>query len=440
MALAPVSGLSVAFEADALDVSPEWTRLDTHLDIRVQRVSIKRGRPDEKAKTDIGRFTASGLDFTGVLDPTNASGPWFGLLDPVKQAAYGLRNPVTGEWATLFRGYVDELRPVLDITGKFMSWTLDLVDALDIFSDAEIIPDQAGNVVPSESTGDVFYDPVTTIGDRILAAVADAALSVGATAWPPELLEVFTGNVKGKGAPYPARTPLLQVMQDAGDAEFPGVANLFVAKDGVVTFHGRLARFNPDDPQYRINRWKVGDVKAFDEDASVAVASELEFSRGKANLVNAAIATPRDIEEADIAGQFVADIASVTKYGARSISFDSLQTDGHADGSTTDLVETRKFATYYVENGRTPRNRIDKIVFRPPPSEARSPAQWALICGVDISDIVHVKTTHPGGGGFDEDFFVEGVSYEIVPMTATHPEVTLTLEVSPAAYYETSPF
>ncbi len=58
-----------------------------------------------------------------------------------------------------------------------------------------------------------------------------------------------------------------------------------------------------------------------------------------------------------------------------------------------------------------------------------------MICGVEIGDVVHLNTTHPHGGGFDEDFYVEGIHYDAVPMNDRYPEVTLTLDLSPRAYY-----
>jgi len=440
-------GLSVAFGAHPLDATPGWTRLDAGITgLGVNKVSIKRGRPTERDQTGVGTMTAVAIDTVGVLDPTNSGSAFVNQLDPIKQIAYALQNPVTSTWSTLFRGFIDDWNH--DLTGLDKSASFDRVeiacsDAFEIIGGAEVVPDQAGNTVPGESVGSVYYDPVTITSDRVLAAIADTATTLNPYGgdWPAALLEIFTGNVKLKAGVYSSQTALLQVILDAANAEFPGVANFFVAKDGKLTFHGRFARFNPTDPDYHIATWKVGDTAAFSADSTVAVISDLQFTRGAANLINAAIATPKGIKDADIAGQFVSDAASVSKYGARSISFPDLLTDGHSDGSTTDLQETKLFPTYYVDNYKDPRSRISQIVVRSQPTtSAYGPNVWALLCGIDISDIVHVKTTHPGGGGFNEDFYVEGITYEIVPMTATSPDVTLTLDVSPKAYYDTDPF
>lgn len=448
--LEPLEGFCVAFNADPLDSNPTWTRLDEQVTngLSLQSISIHRGRPTERDKTNIGTMSASLVDTAGILDPTNPSSPYANLLEPIKPIGYGLRNPVTDEWGTLYRGFTADWNhdlTGLDRSGRFDHVEIECEDALAIISDAEIIPDTAGNTVSSESTGDVFYEGVTITKDRILAALADTATTFGNPyngTWPADQLEIFTGNVKVKGVIYSSRTSLLQVIDDAADAEFPGVSNRFVSKDGKITFHGRLARFNPSNPQYHISTWNVGDSAAFAEDNTVAVITDLQFTRGKTNLINAALAAPTNIKDADVAGQFVSDASSVQTYGARSISFENLLTDGHSDSTTTDLQETRQFAQYFVDNYKNPRTRISQIVIRSQPPESDfGPNVWELLCGIDISDVVHVKTTHPGGsGGFDEDFFVEGISYEIVPMTEDYPDVTLTLDLSPKAYYDTSTF
>jgi hypothetical protein len=63
-----------------------------------------------------------------------------------------------------------------------------------------------------------------------------------------------------------------------------------------------------------------------------------------------------------------------------------------------------------------------------------------VLTQVDISDMFSVSTTHPGGGGFDEDYFVEGVTYDIEAMTGDYAHVVLTCDVSPRSLYDTDPF
>lgn len=459
-------GFSIAFGAGALDATPTWTRMDTLTDLAVQRYTIHRGRVDEHDKTGVGTATVTGIDLGGVVDPTNTGNAFYTggatQINPTKQAAICLQNPCDDTWSTLFRGYVADWDFELDLSQRFTSFEVGMVDLLDILSDAEVVPASSsatgagrGAGVPSGSlpstlnAGDAYYLP-QTVQDRIFAALADAALSAGATEWPDELMTIFTGNVWVQGVIYSPRTSILQVIQDAADAEFPGVANFYASKDGIATFHGRYARFDYTDFEtYGINQWTVGDLTKFAGDATTAVMSGLNWTRGKTNLINAAMATPSGLIDRDIRGQFSYDATSIAKYGARSVSFEGLLTQrGNEDPvlAATEYgqakAETKLFADYYIDNFKDPKDRIKQIKFRTQdPDGPYGQPVWDLICGVEISDVLSVTSNHPGGGGFaDAIYFVEGITYEIEPMTATYPNVTLTLDVSPASYYANDPF
>lgn len=103
------------------------------------------------------------------------------------------------------------------------------------------------------------------------------------------------------------------------------------------------------------------------------------------------------------------------------------------------------YSEYVVENFKELRTRIGNLTFRSlRPEDDRATATWDLICGVEITDLVDVATSHPGGGGFAEEFYIEGISYVIEPLVADldtgYPDVTLTLDVSPRAYWATNVF
>lgn len=453
--------VGIAFNNNPLDANPTYTYLTSRAGVSVQRVETKRGRADERSKVDTGTATITGIDTAGVLDPTNSTGPFYGSgdgsygnpLDPIRQAIVEIQNPVTGDWNPIFQGFVGDWTYDLDPSENFLAWQLDLVDALDIFEAAEVVPDQAGNTVPQESTGDCFYTG-QACNDRILAAIADTATTLFGVIWPAARLRIFSGNVWLQGTDYPARTTMLQVIQDAGDGEFPGVGIFFVAADGTVTFHGRFARFQVESyTDYGIQIWKTGDQSAFAADHGTAIVATLEFTRGKANLINAALCYPEGIAQADIAGQLASDLTSIQTYAPRSISFENLITEGgQADGKNA-KQETKEYGQYYVDNFKYPRTRVSKITFQsvdpseilPGETAARGPALWQLIAGdaanhpVDLSDVLRLTTTHPGGGGFaDNQSFVESVAYTITPLNDKFSNVQVECDLSPRAYYDVS--
>ena len=398
----------------------------------VEGWSIDRGRSYELDKTDTGRARIRTVDQHGYLDPTNATSPFNGKLNPMKPGGISLQNPVTQAWHPLYRGFVSGYTYELDITEKVIRGEVALVDLLDVLARVEVVPGQAG---VTDTTGNITYE-AQPVNDRIRAALADGQI-------PSALTDIFTGNVNDQQIKYPPRQTLLSVIDDACDSEFPGVANRFVSKTGIFTFHGRKARFNPTDPQYGISHWYAGDTAAVNgSPTTVAPISSLQFARDGEHLYNAVLATPQNIADADIAGQLVTDATSITDYGVRSLSFENLITSGGKDDGLNANQETKLFATYYVDNYKDPRNRISSVTFRPKAvGDTGAAPLWALMCGVELGDLLTITTTHPGGGGFNEDFYVEGIHYDADNLLQTpYTNVTLTLDLSPKAYYTTNPF
>lgn len=406
--------------------------------------TIDRGRNYELDKMGTGTASISTIDTSGLLDPTNATSPFQGKLQPMKQAGIAMQNPVTGAWSTLYRGYANGFSYDLDITEKALRGTVDLVDAMDVLSRTELVPGQAGGTdtaasnksTPTGGEGDIFY-AAQNVDDRIRAALADGN-------WPSSLTTIFTGNVTCQQIVYPPRTTVLQVIQDAADAEFPGVANVYVSREGYVTFHGREARFNPDVAQYGIGHWHAGDLAAIAAGAgNVAPIASLSFARDAEHIYNAILSTPQNIADADIAGQQITDDTSITDFGPRSLSFENLVTNTGLNDGNGPNDEVLLFSTYYADNYPQPQDRIKSVTFRPvSPSDANAAPLWKLMCGVELNDLLTITTTHPGGGGFAAvDFFVEGIHYVADgQLGSLAPNVTLTLDLSPRAFYDTDPF
>jgi hypothetical protein len=425
-------GVCIALGATAYVASPTWTSINRHC----TRVEINRGRAFELDKTQTGEMTFTIADTDGTFDPTNNTSSIWPNFEVNKQVAYFLTNPHTSSEATLFRGFIEDIQVTVDPSLQLNTVTVTCVDAFDRFANTEIVPDGNYGASLTSDSGDVVYG-AQQVDDRIKAALADAD-------WPTGLENIFSGNVSVQATTYSSGDTILQVMQDAADAEFPGVANLYMSKDGLVTFHGRLARFDPTNVTYGITDWKAGDATAAASDPThVARISGLTFERSKGKIINACIATPNGMAEADRAGQVVTDAGAITAYGISSRSFENLITQqGDESGTPAALAETKKFATYYVDNYAAPRNRVKTILFKVrDPATSAGTATWALLCGVEISDrIAPLVTHHPGGGGFNENFFIEGLSYTIVPMTGDYPQVDLELDLSPTSYYTTDPF
>ena len=311
---------------------------------------------------------------------------------------------------------------------------LQLVDGFALLSRAELRVGIDGLLpVPAASAGNIVYgETLGTVADRINAILGDVG-------WPGGLRDVFSGNVRVGPKAYAPGASALDALFDAADGEFVGVANLWCSKAGAVTFRGRQARFRPTVAGYGIQRRTVADPANrvghtdADPDPWVPVA-ELEWVNGHDNLYNSVSATPQGVgtgtswkqwqpTAAEQAAQTVKDDTSIAAYGLSSLTFDNLQTIlGIATGNDA-KAETKGFATYYVTNYKDPAPRLSRLVFKSrSPTDPWAGALWNHLCKCEISDLLTLKTTHGGGGGFSQDFYVEGLHYTISTRHPNRPD------------------
>lgn len=441
----PDGRVLIAFDDGPLEPSPTWTRIDD-TDNLVAGLDIHRGRQTEFMRTDTGTATVYLNDTTGLFDPANVGSPYFGLLDG-RQIMLQIWNPVTATWVPQFRGHLNDygydLSPATGVDGKPLvaNIQVDCVDIFDYLGGYQVQPGIDGTTPPAGSERIVFYeDTVGTVDDRIIECLTDAGIDYATMA------VVFSGNVRPQETKYDAGEAMLTVLRDACDAEFPGIANMYVDKKGRFVFHGRRARFDPEGvitdgsiptSTWDFHRWKAGDGTAILADADRAQMRVLSFSRARSDIVNSAIAYPRGILDADMAGQVYEDAASITAYGKHSMSpmGDLIIGEGVTTGNTKEQ-ECLLFATFFVENYKEPRTRIKTLTTKAiRPDDDRADKTWALLCGADISDIINVDVGYPGGVGIEgSDFYIEGVTQRIRPLNETHDYVEQDLDVSPAEW------
>ena len=450
----PDGRVLIALDDPTLEWEPTWTRLDNHPHL-VTSYTIDRGRQYELDRTDVGRAVVTIADQTGLLDPTNISGPYYGKLEPLLQVMLGRQNPMDGTWYTRYRGFIEDFDYVVDPSQKVGRLELSLVDLFEILAAVEMQDNSFSDFTsarPSASLGQVFLED-RDMDDRINDLLGKALI-------PVDYAVTFTGETHLWEAVYsPGESPMTAI-QEAVDGDWPGVSNLFCDRRGRICAHGRLSKFDPvgvkngdysggtrlDDGIWDFRQWKAGDGTAVALDPThVAHIRELAYNRGLSKIINSAYATPTraasgvPLTKAQIDAQLVTDTTSIGKYGIRSWSAQDLLTKRSLINTPDDdLSETRRFAQYYVENYADPQNRITSIGFRPmrPGAQGSAPL-WDLLSRVDISDSVTVSASGANGvGGFSAvTFFVEGVHEEVRPLNATYDDVTLHLDLSPSAYF-----
>ena len=220
---------------------------------------------------------------------------------------------------------------------------------------------------------------------------------------------MFTGNVRVGPKAYGPGTSALDAIWDAVDAEFPGVGNCCMSKDGLFTLPRPPGPVPP-------GRGRVRDpasapsatppLTSLDEDT--VPISELEWTNGHDNLFNAATATPQGVGtgiEWRPLDPELDDIRRPVRQGrrldhrrtgcARSRSTTCRPWSGSRP-ATTASMETKLFATYYVDNYQQPEPRISRMVFKSRrPGNTNGPALWNHLCKVEISDLLTVQTSTP---------------------------------------------
>lgn len=443
MALDGKGGVRVlmAFDDPALDASPTWTDVTSLAPNLVAGYSIERGREYELDYTDTGDYSFTVFDVDGVLDPTNSSGPLYGKIEPDLQVRIDLWNPVTEEWSTRFRGWVENYEYDLDASQRVQALTVQCYDIFALLSFVEMQPGEFGDT--GGRAGTIFFDNAD-FQTRIVQVL-------GNTGIPSAFYRIFTGNVQLMEGTYsPGDTPM-NVIQDALDAEFPGVSNAYPDRLGRLAAHGRLAKFDPsgtwaaiadnDDDRndsWPLRHWKLGDGLAIvDDPTRVQIRPPYSWNRGRAHIINSAMCFPKDIADADMAGQYVKDDTSIGLRGYCSWSRENVLLDSGILTGNTGAEECRLFGQFYVANYAEPRNRPSALTVKTVrPDDARAGRVWDFLTNVDIADTVTLTIGHAGGGGFNEEpFYVEGVKETAEPLTGAYANVTVSIDVSPAAYF-----
>jgi hypothetical protein len=446
--------VKVAYGSNALAASPTYHDITSFC----TSIAVRRGRQYLTDKTDAGTCDIGFVDTSGDLDPTNVSGAYW-PMDPNCPAQVHLRNPFTGNLVQIFQGQVQGCPLTVSANGSRANrGTIPLVDLFALLALKELPAsttfDSDGTASSSANTsGNIIYEE-SKVDDRIKALLLDAGV-------PSGMFSVYTGNVRVLRTTYSPGYTVLAACQDAADAEWPGIANLFVSSQGIVSFRGRLARFDsgPGNP-YGIHTWPVGGADQVASDPTLALLAHDDFvlDRDLNKIINSALFCPRGIADADIApapavslgsgsyrqGQLFYNTTSIDKYGPRSLTGMDLLTAGGTTGTPNEgdpLAETQMFGQWYIDNFKDPATRIAQATFRPVrPDAANAEAHWNMLCNIELGDVLEVNLQTPHGIGFvGANYFVEGISYQIQPGSSTVPNVVCTLDLSPGAYYTTAP-
>jgi hypothetical protein len=420
----------VALTDGPLVAEPTWTRYDMLDGCRCYGFDCWSGRQSELDPTDTGNATVRFHDRVGTLDTDDLVGA---------QIMLQLYNPVTTEWQPRWRGHIDDVQHVPNADAESL-WNVELkcVDIFDYLGGVRFLPGVMGDV--GGRLDQVFYDN-ENVDDRMLALANDASLA-------SSMCVFFTGNISVTETRYDPDDVILQAMRDAADAEFPGVANLYVDRYGRLAFHGRFARFDPEGTEsgganWDFVRWDAGTRSSVT--TGIAQIREFAYNRPRARIINSYLAWPKNDEtdspfDRDLIPTLLStDATSISAYGYRGREATDLIIRENINNSNTGADECALFGQFYTANYAQPRKAIQRVTFKAlRPADARASATWALMCGVDISDAINLTVGE--AGLTDEPYFVDGVAVTCTVLNKNYDFVTVTPNLTPASYYGTDVF
>jgi hypothetical protein len=433
----PAAGRVLIALADGpITPAPTWTRFDNLSSCRCPGYDIRTGRQSELDLTDTGTARVYFKDRNRTTDDPSLVG---------RQIMLQVLDPNTSVWEPQFRGVIDNLVFDVNPRASMSEVTFECVDLFDYLGGVRFLPGVMGDVTPASVKGVVFYEDGPA-DDRATSILADVGLD-------PAWYQIFTLNIEVNETTYGPDEVALQALRDTVDAEFPGIANIYVDRFGRLAIHGRKARFDPDtvsagagDEAWDFQRWDAATRE--DVVTGSAQIREFRYSYPRSRIINAFMAWPRADElgytfkPSLIDGQVRRSTTSIAAYGYRGRQFPDLVIKKlkPAVGTSTGAEQCGLFGDFYIANYNVPRLNVDAITFKAlaPYAGDVSAATWALMTQADISDIIALTVDEAGLAA--EEFYIEGFSKEVRYLNPDMDMMVVSPNLSPTAYYGTDVF
>jgi len=331
----------------------------------VDTIQTNRGRNPQADQFQTGTLTLRIVDQNGDFNPQNPSGPYFGLLDPMRKVAISATyNSVT---YPIFSGFITSYNTTTPKNALDVVYTtITAVDAFRLAQNAQIA------TVTGATAGDLSGTRINQILDQI--------------GWPTSMRDVDAGLTTLQTDPGTARTSLA-AMQTVTLSEYGALyvdaTGSFVFQDRNVTtasIGGTPTVFNDNGTNigYFDAIWRLDDTLVFN-------AASITRTGGTTQLA--------------------IDQASIDKYFTHSYNQQNLlmQTDAVA----------LDYAQAYVASRKETSIRCDAITLDLYTDNYNAGIIAAL--DLDFFDPITITTNQPGSSTLTKTLQVFGVSMAITP-------------------------
>jgi hypothetical protein len=332
----------------------------------VDSINTKRGRNAQADQFQTGTLSLRIVDQNGDFNPMNVSGPYYGLLTPMRKvqitATYGaVTYPVFSGFITSYSTSTPQ-----SSVGDVVYTTIQAVDAFRLAQNAQI------STVAGTSAGQLSGARINNLLDAI--------------SWPATMRDIDAGLTTVQADPGTARTAL-QACQTIETTEFGAfyvdASGSFIFQDRSVTSSSVAATpvvFNDNGTaiDYFNATWVTNDTLVYNE----------------ANITATGLAT-----------QTASDAASIAKYFLHSYNQQNLLMQ--------DTATALNYAQAYVASRAETSVRCDEIQLDLYTADYNAGIIAAL--DLDYFDPVTITTNQPGSTTLTKTLQVFGKSMEITP-------------------------
>jgi hypothetical protein len=328
-------------------------------------ISIRRGRDLLQDRFNPGLCTIRVIDQTGEWNPQDPTGPYFGLLQPLRK----LR--IVGEYLgvdyPLFAGYTTSYNYTYPKNEEFGYIDIQATDAFTLFNKSAI--DTVAGSTAGDTTGDRINQILDTIG------------------FPASQRNIDTGDITVQDDPGGVRS-VLRALQDV---EFTELGAVYMDARGDVVFRERTDAIDT----------LAGTPTVFDQSTGISY-KDLKFAFDDKLVFNVA-----NFQRVGGTMQTVSDQTSIDTYFPHAITQTNLLHEN--DAATLDLAKA------YIASRKTTDIRIDAMTLDLTTPNYQAGIEAAL--GLDFFDTVQVSNNQPGGSTLTKTLQIFGVNHQITPRT-----------------------
>jgi len=332
---------------------------------QINYIQTSRGRNALADQFQTGQLTLRIVDQNGDFNPTNPTGPYVGLLTPMKKVQISATYGATTH--SLFSGFITSYVNTQPKDATEVAYTtIQAVDAFRLAQNAQV------STITGASAGNLSGTRINQILDQI--------------DWPATMRDVDAGLTLLQADPGTPRTSL-GAMQTVADSEYGA---LYVNTDGEFVFQDRS-----------ITAGSVGGtVTTFNDNGT-----GIPYANAIWKLDDNLIFNSAQVSRTGGSPQTAINQASIDKYFIHSYNLQDLlmQTDAVA----------LDYARAYVASRAETKVRCDGIELDLYTANYNAGIIAAL--ELDFFDPIRIVTTQPGGSTLDNTLQIFGVATTITP-------------------------